>query len=181
MKKWKIISEEDVSPSPWYKIYKQKVQLPDGKVIDDFYVSKLGDVSTIIAIDDDKKILMAKQYKHGLGKVTLELPAGRIKKGDTKLSAAKRELMEETGYKADNYIEIGGVCPVPTKDGSIMYGFIATGLEDTGCPNPDITENIEVEKYTLDQIKQMIKEGEIVGSDAIALLTIAELKQPELF
>lgn len=181
LKKWHLLKEEDISPAPWFPLFKHEVKLPDGKVVDDYYVSHLGDVSTVIAVTKEKKILMVRQYKHGLDDITIELPAGRIGKGRSKRDAAEAELLEETGYKAKEFIEIGGVCPVPSKDGSIMYGFIARGLRDTGETNFDETEEIELLKLSLEEIKGMIKEGEIIGSDAIALLTLAELKHPECF
>jgi ADP-ribose pyrophosphatase len=181
LKKWQLISEEDISPSPYFPLYKHQVKLPNGKTIPDFYISKLGDVATILAITTDYKILLVRQYKHGLGDITIELPAGRIPQGENPLVTAKRELLEETGFMAKKYLELGGVCPIPSKDGSIAYGFIALNLTNTHKQHLDITEDIEVLQLSNTEIDEFIKEGKIIGSDAIATITLARIKHPELF
>jgi len=80
IKKWELISEVDVSPSKWFPLFKDTVKLPDGKIVDDYYVSKLGDVAMILAITKTKELLFVRQYKHGVQEIILELPAGRIGK-----------------------------------------------------------------------------------------------------
>lgn len=181
LQRWKLLKEEDVSPSNYFKVFKHTVELPDGKVVDDYFISKLGDVSTIIAVTDEKKIIFVRQYKQGLRDLTIELPAGKIRKGSTPLEAAQMELLEETGYTAENFTEIGGVCPWPSKDGSIVYGFIATNLSDTGKKHFDELEDIELIYLTKSEVEEYIKQGKIVGSDAIALFFKAVISHPELF
>lgn len=185
LRRWKVLKEEDISPSKYFPLYKQKIKYPNGKIEEDFYISKLGDVATTIALMADKKVLIVRQYKHGFGDITIEFPAGRIKKGEVPLDCAKRELLEETGYRAKQYIPIGLVCPSPTKDTAKVYGFIALELERINDPILEPTfdsyEEIEILEYTLSEIKQLIKNNKMRGSDAIALLTLAELKHPELF
>ncbi len=181
MKKWKLLKHEDVSPSKWFPLYKDTVELPNGKVFDDYYVSALGHVATIIPILDDGRIIWVRQYKHGVGQVTIELPAGRIQQSLSTLETAKAELKEETGYTAKNFFEIGYVCPIPSKDGSLMYGFVATELENTGETKFDETEDIELLLLTKDEVLEKLRDGEIIGSDAIALFFKAILIYPELF
>lgn len=181
MKKWKIISEEDISPSKWFPLFKQSVEIHNGKIIDDFYVSKLGDVSMVIAITKEKKLLLVKQYKHGYGDFTLEFPAGRIQTASTPLDGAKAELKEETGFTAKTYIELGYVVPLPTKDPSRIYGFIATDLTDTNEKQLDVTEMTEVVYLSVEEIDYKINNGEIIGSDTISFYYKAKLKFPELF
>ena len=83
MKKWKLIEETDVSPSKWFPIKKHKVELPNGTIIDDYFITTLGNVGMILPITKDNKIVLVKQYKHGVKDVLIELPAGFQQKGKT--------------------------------------------------------------------------------------------------
>src|SRR4030067_3853160 len=95
IRKWKIIKERDISPSPWFPLFKHKVRLPNGKIINDYYLSKLGDVVMIVPFTKNNEIIFARQYKHGAGEVIIELPAGRIKDGNKPEKEARIELEEE--------------------------------------------------------------------------------------
>ena len=87
---------------PWIRVFLQEVCLPDGKIIDDYYRIDLLDYVIIVARTIDGKMVLGRQYKQGVGKVSLLLPGGAIKDGETPLLAAQREFMEETGYEAEN-------------------------------------------------------------------------------
>ena len=91
MLKWEILEEVDISPSPHFPLYKHKVKLPNGRLVNDYYLSKMGDVVMILAITKKKEIVFVRQYKHGAGDVIIELPAGRIKQG---YGIKKNALME---------------------------------------------------------------------------------------
>src|SRR3989344_5360996 len=93
IKKWKLLKEEDISPSQWFPLFKHKVQLPNGKIVD-YYLSKLGDVSMIVAVTTNKEVVFVRQYKHGAGEIVIELPAGRIRKGNIPEREAIMELEE---------------------------------------------------------------------------------------
>lgn len=180
-KKWKLLSEKDVSPSSWFPLFKQKVKLPNGKVVNDYYLSKMGDVVILIPINKNKEILFVKQYKHGAGEVIIELPAGRFK---AKLSARKNALMElkeETGFKAKKLIPLGYLFGEPSKDTFKVFGFIATDLVGDGIQKPDETEDIQVLKIPISKLDDMISKGKIGSPDSIAFLKIAQLKYPKLF
>src|SRR3989344_1888754 len=103
LKKWKLISEKDVSPSKWFPLFRDKVELPNGHVVDDYYLSKLGDVGMVIAVTKDKEVLFVNQYKHAAGEIIYELPAGRLD-NNTPLEGAKNELEEETGYVGNEFL-----------------------------------------------------------------------------
>ena len=83
---------------PWLTVRRDCVELPDGRQNPEFYVLEYPDWVNVIAITEDGKFVMERQYRHGLGKTCFEIPAGVIEEGEDPLDAAKRELMEETGY-----------------------------------------------------------------------------------
>jgi ADP-ribose pyrophosphatase len=181
IKKWELLAEEDISPSRFFPLFKHKVKLSNEKVIDDFYLSRLGDVSMVIPITKDKKIVFVRQYKHGAGDILIELPAGRINKNETSKENAMRELIEETGYTPSKIIEVGSkVIPSPTKDTTKVFGFIALDLVK-GEQNLDENEDIEVLEIPIDEIDDYISSGKIIASDTIATLYFAKLKFPEYF
>jgi len=177
---WKIIEEKNVSPSKWFPLYVHTIELPDGKVIDDYYVSKLGDVAMIVAITPNNEIVFARQYKHGVRDIILELPAGRVGNKSPE-EAAKDELREETGIIADRLFPIGHVFVAPSKDSTITYGFLMENARVQTEQKPDETEDIELIYVPTSELDQMIMSGKIRGSDTISLITLARLHHPELF
>lgn len=181
IKKWKVISEKDISPSPWFPLFVDKVQLPNGKIVDDYYLSHLGDVAMILSITKKKEIIFVKQYKHGVGEILLELPAGRIGRDRSAEQAAKDELEEEVGVVAKEFSEIGEVLPSPSKDRTRVHGFLTTDVEITKDQILDETEDIEIVLIPIKDIDKKIKGGVIKASDTIALLSIAKKKFPEIF
>jgi len=98
MKPWKLLDTEYLVNAPWLKVAKEKCELPNGKVIDDFYTLWQPDWVLILARTTVGKWIMTEQYRHGTGKIALEFPAGIIDKGETPEQAAVRELQEECGY-----------------------------------------------------------------------------------
>ena len=95
--RWKTISSEYVVKEPWMTVRKDKLMLPDGRIKDDYWSLEYPDWINVIAITKEGKYLFERQYRHGLGVVEWEIPAGVIEKGEEPMAAAKRELMEETG------------------------------------------------------------------------------------
>ena len=98
MKPWKLLSSEYLVDAPWLKVAKETCELPNGKLIDDFYTLWQPDWVLILARTAEGKWVMTEQYRHGTGKIALEFPAGIIDKGETPEQAALRELQEECGY-----------------------------------------------------------------------------------
>ena len=99
------MDSEFLVDAPWLKVAKEKCELPNGKVIDDFYTLWQPDWVLILARTTEGKWVMTEQYRHGTGKIALEFPAGIIDKGETPEEAALRELQEECGYCLDERLE----------------------------------------------------------------------------
>lgn len=97
-KKWEVLNSEYLIRRPWLTARKDKVRLPSGVVMDEYYVLEYPEWVNVIAITTEGKFLMERQYRHGLQWIGYEICAGVCEKGETPLEAAKRELLEETGF-----------------------------------------------------------------------------------
>jgi 8-oxo-dGTP pyrophosphatase MutT (NUDIX family) len=97
-KKWKLLDKKNVFDSKWLSIEDRSYELPDGKIVEGYYHLNRPDYVLILAVDKDKRIVVEKQYRRGVDDFVYELPAGWINKEETPLDAAKRELLEETGF-----------------------------------------------------------------------------------
>lgn len=183
MKKWEILKETDVSPSDWFPVVQHQAKLPNGKIIDDYFISPMGNVVMILAITSKNEIVFVKQYKHAAGKILLELPAGFQQKGKTLKESALSELEEEIGIKTNknNLIFLGKVTNNPTKIKQTTYFYLAKNLRFNSKTNFDTTEEIEIVKISPRKILGMIKNGKIWVADSIACVTKAFLKYPDIF
>lgn len=96
---WEVLSEIDIfRADPWIHLRQERVKLPDGRIVDDYFQLTLPDFTVIYAMTVDGKVVVIHQYKHGARQVSLTLPGGLAETGENSLIAAKRELCEETGY-----------------------------------------------------------------------------------
>jgi len=183
MKKWKLLKETDVSPSKWFPIKQHKVELPNGTIIDDYFITTLGNVGMILPITKENKIVLVKQYKHGVEDVLIELPAGFQQNNKSIEESALAELEEETGIKTavENLKPIGKISNTPTKSTHVTYGYLATELEFNSIQNLEITEDIEIIQQTPLETIEMIKNGEIWVGDSVGLIMKAYLMYPEIF
>ncbi|OGY27654.1 MAG: hypothetical protein A3F33_02185 [Candidatus Woykebacteria bacterium RIFCSPHIGHO2_12_FULL_43_10] len=175
---WTVLDRRDISPSKWFPLFVERVRLPDGTEID-YYVSQLGDVSMVMPITDKGEVVLVRQYKHGVLKVTLEFPAGR-NNGEPEIGA-QRELVEETGARYVSLEHVGTTCSSPSKDSIKTFGYLALGVVLGGEQKLDPTEDIEIVLVPLGKIEGMIMSGEIWCADTIVVYTLVRLKHPELF
>lgn len=180
LSKWKILEEKDISPSKFFPLFLHKIELPSGKIIPDYYVSRLGEVAMVVAITPEREIIFVEQYKHGVQEIIMELPAGRID-NSTPEEAAKRELLEETGVVAEELLELEKVAISPTKDSTITHGFLAQNVVISKEQNLDENEDINIIKIPINKVKGEIIAGDIYASDTIAMIYLAFNKYPNVF
>ena len=121
----------------------------------------------VVALDDDDRVLMIRQYRYGAGEVLLEIPAGKLELGEQPMECGLRELIEETGYKANKCIDLGFIYPTPAYDTEKIYLYYASDLEFVG-QHFDSGEYMECEKIALDEVVKMIMEGKITDAKTIA-------------
>lgn len=144
--------------------------MPNGITIPDFYITEAPDWVNVIAITKEGKFIIEEQYRHGIQKVCFELCAGMVDEGETPMEAAKRELLEETGYSGDNWTSFGMSVPDASGSNIKCYHFLATGVERVQTPNPEKTEDIKIHLLTEQELKQIMLDGRIVEAVMLAPL-----------
>ena len=128
--------------------------------------------SAVVAIDEDNRIIMEKQFRYALNDYLLEIPAGKLDAGEDPLVCAKRELEEETGIIASEWISLGTIATSPGFCNEVIHLYIAKGLSK-GEIHWDEDEYVEVERYTFDELLQRIKEEKIKDSKSLSALLLA--------
>lgn len=159
---WKVLESEYLFNEPWLTIRKEKCLLPNGKIMPAYYTLEYPSWVSALALTRDNKVVMVRQYRHGLGVISTELPGGVVDKGETPEVAIARELKEETGFEFESYEFIGKICANPATSNNYMHMYIARGGEKTGAQNLDETEDVEVVIYTLQEVRQLLRENKIV-------------------
>lgn len=160
---WKVLSSEYISHEPWFTVRREKVQLPNGSIIPSYYVLEYPAWVNVIAVTKEGKMVMERQYRHGLGMVGYELCAGVVDPSDANpMEAAKRELLEETGYGNGEWQQWMVLNVNPGTHTNLTYCFLAIGVEKVGERNLEPTEDIAVELLNLEKVKDLLLRDQIL-------------------
>lgn len=159
-----------------FNVYHSKVALPDGSEAPRDYITHHGGAG-ILPLTDRDTVFLVRQYRIGVEKELLEIPAGKLEAGEDPLETAKRELEEEIGYIPQKIISLGAMELSPAYLGELTHLFIATDLKK-GQVHLDEGEFLAVEEYSFDEVFRMVMEGEITDAKTQnTILKAAFLKQ----
>jgi ADP-ribose pyrophosphatase len=156
----KTISSKELIRTPIFRITMDRAVDPDGFEIKRAIVQHNGS-AVMMPVDEGKRILLVRQYRLPARQSLWELPAGRVDEGETPLQAAKRELAEETGYRARNWKKLAAFYPSPGFLAEKMTIYLATGLTE-GEKAPMEDERIEVRWFAPAELDRMIEQGKIL-------------------
>ncbi len=159
--KWKTLSQKYLIEKPWLTARVDKVQLPTGVIIDEYYVLEYPDWVNTIAITKDGKFVFVRQYRYAIGKTVNELCAGVVEKGENPMDAAKRELMEETGFGGGNWQEWMTISANPSTHTNLTHCYLATDVEPLGKQHLDQGEDLEPRIFSREEVLDMLQKGEI--------------------
>lgn len=160
--------------SPWFRVVADDLLLPDGQRVENFYRIEAPDFVMIFALGDDGRVLALRGYKHGVGRVVFQLPAGYMDRAnESPLACAQRELLEETGHVADEWRSLGSL----SVDGNRGLGraqlFLAQGLRAVAPPDSGDLETLVIEWLPLDELRRRWRAGEFDNATATATIGLA--------
>jgi 8-oxo-dGTP pyrophosphatase MutT (NUDIX family) len=171
LQKWTLLHSQYVVNHRWCKVRQDRVQLPSGSIVEDYFVTERPEIALIFPITPQQEVVFVRQYRHGIQEILLELPAGSFDpREEDPFSAARRELEEETGYLAPDLIALTTLYDNPVKDNNRIHLFLARDVVPQGQQNLDPTEEIEVVLVPIAQLHTQIATGEICVAGTLAAI-----------
>lgn len=167
-KPWSIVSSRLEHAFRIFSLRTDRARSPLTGAEHDFVVLESPPWVNVIPLTSAAEVILIRQYRHGIKEVTLEIPGGLVEAADTPLGAAKRELMEETGFHGENWVDLGFVHPNPAIQDNRCHTFLALGVTPAGPQSLDEKEDIEVLLRPLAEIPRLIREGEISHALVVA-------------
>ena len=170
----KTVDSTEVFAGEMLHVYRDNIELPNGKTATREYVKHVGAVA-VVALTENGSVVMEKQYRYPARRVVTEIPAGKLDSlEEDRLEAAKRELREETGIEADEWVELGEYHPASAYCNEKIWMFIARGLHK-GKQDLDEDEFLNVVEVPLSELVEQVFDGTIKdGKTQVALLKAAE-------
>lgn len=160
---WREISRELLLEGAIFSVNRVRRRSTEGTE-GNFVLLDAPDWVTVVPLLDggkeEDRFLMVEQFRHGSGRVTVEFPAGTVEPGEDPMKAGSRELLEETGYRADRIVPIGDISPNPAFMNNRVYFFLATGLEHEGDQQLDEHEQIHFHMQSASAVEKMMGSGE---------------------
>ncbi len=178
---WNILTSEYLFNDLWFKVRKDKCVTPQGKIVDPYYVYEFPTWVTAVAITEEGKIILERQYRHALGETCIEIPGGCVDDTDTSFEEAiKRELLEETGYSFSSFEYLGKISANPSTNSNLMHMYLAKGGKKIALQELDHNEEIEIDLVSVEELKQLLRENKIVQAMHVACIMYALEKMGEL-
>jgi len=156
---WKKLSSTTIVADRWLCATADRCELPNGAVIEPYYVLHEPDWVHAFAIDMNDRLVVVRQFRYAANVVCTELPGGVVDGGEEPLAAAKRELMEETGYTASAWSYVGSMFANPARQTNRIHTFIARELSP-GAQQLEATEQLECSLVPLHAMPEAIRVGE---------------------
>ncbi|MEA2785726.1 MAG: ADP-ribose pyrophosphatase [Candidatus Eremiobacteraeota bacterium] len=173
MRPWRIVSSEYRIDTKFLRLRVDRVELPSGVVVDEYYVRESLGFCVIFALTVDGDVLLVRQYKHGAAQIVTELPAGMIDANESPAACAARELAEETGYAGSPPEFVRAFYADPTNATAQFHLFIIRDAVRSRSQQFDVTEDIEVTLASVDEVRAMALDGRISGASQVAAVLVS--------
>ncbi|HQQ00568.1 MAG TPA: NUDIX hydrolase [bacterium] len=175
LKDWRKIGERHLADYGIFSIRRVESESPrTGKTIP-FQILECGLWTNVFPVTPNHEVVMIRQYRHGTEKITLEIPGGLVERGESPAHAARREMVEETGYDSETIVPLGYVEPNPAFISNSCHTFLAPGAASVGRQSLDHGEDIEVVTVPMDRLGTLVADGTITHSLVVAAIYLLEL------
>ena len=177
----KILKSEYLFRRPWLTVRRDSIELPNGNRVPEYYVLEYPDWANVVAVTEDRQIVLTRQYRHGIGRVLWEIPCGVLEPDDpSPMAGAQRELLEETGFGGGEWSELMVVSANPSTTSNLTHCFLATGVRRLADQHLDSGECLEVYLKPESEVRGMMERGEFLQALHLApLLKYFGLPAPE--
>ena len=167
---WETLGAEVVFDHPWYRVLRETVRLPSGRVVDDYFVSERPDVTLVFAVTAADEVVFVRQWKQGRRAFLTELPGGMCDPGESAEHAARRELREETGYVCGELRRLGAFEQDPTKGANTIVSFLGLDAEPAGETSWDEQEELEVVAIPVAGLGDAVRSGRVTSAGTVATI-----------
>ena len=171
---WEIRESREVyAAPPWMTVSIQRVRLPDGREVADYHQLQLLDYVIVFAQTPDGRVVVMRQYRHGVRGVSLLLPAGQLEKGEEPVACAERELREETGYSGSDWQSLGSFVGDANYGAGRAYIFKCRNAQRVGAPDTDDLEETELMLLSVVELQEAFRRGEVVVAGQALAVALA--------
>jgi ADP-ribose pyrophosphatase len=178
---WETLETEPVYDCRVFSVLRRRNRSPRTGGVHDFHVLEAPDWVNIVPITAAGQVVMVRQYRHGIADVTLEIPGGMVDAADASpLAAARREMVEETGYDSDDVVPLGAIHPNPALQGNRCHTFLARSVVPRGIPVVEGTEHTEPVLVPLADIPDLIRRGTITHALVVVAFHWLLLHEPAM-
>ena len=159
--RWEKIKSEYLIKRWWMNLREDHVRLPNGEELEEYHVLEYPDWVCVVCVTNDQELVLVEQYRYGIDRMTMELPGGAIDPSEDPANAVRRELLEETGYAADQWTFMGKSAPDPTRQTNWAWMYFASGAERIGAQRLDPGEELTVRLMPVSDVLAAADRGEI--------------------
>jgi 8-oxo-dGTP pyrophosphatase MutT (NUDIX family) len=163
---WTVVSSQYLfERPPWLTLRQERLRLPTGREIGEYWISEFPPWVNVVAVTQADEVVLIRQYRPGIREVHFEIPAGVVDGKDPDLlTAARRELAEETGYGGGRWSTLMTLSANPALTTNLTHTYLAEGVKPMADAAPDLTEDLRVHLVPLAEIPALIDAGDMVQS-----------------
>lgn len=178
-KPWQVLSTRYLfKRPPWLTLRQDHVRLPNGKEIPEYWLSEYPPWVNVVAVTKDQQLVLVRQYRPGIGAVHFELPGGVADDADGSLEeAARRELLEETGYGGGRWSPLTTFSANPSLQTNLCHAFLAEDVAPVAEAKPESTEDLRLHLVPVTEAAQLLERGEMIQALHAAPLAVFLLRQ----